>query len=39
MKTSLFAFLFLAPLSIIAENDGVSEASKNVHVVIQVFDT
>jgi hypothetical protein len=39
MKTSLFSFLFLAPLSIIAQNDGVGEAKNNMHVVIQMFDT
>ena len=37
MKTSLFVFLFLAPLSIGAhENDEVSRAENNVLVVIQL---
>ena len=39
MKTSLFAFLLLVPLSIVAQNDGVSETQNNVLVVILVFDT
>jgi hypothetical protein len=39
MKTSLFSFLLLVPLSAIAQNNGVSEAKNNMHVVIQVFDT
>jgi hypothetical protein len=37
MKTSLFAFIFLVPLSIVAQGDGVSKAKNNMHVVIQVW--